>query len=213
MKLTSRRALAALAALAAMHAAPALAQGGYGECENPFINAYGPFDYRTATPEQKNIVEINHFTAPVESLRAGKTGAIGADIDYTLRAFPNHPRALMAMVRLGQQEKTDQPRGARYTVRCYIERGMVFQPDDMNVVQVRGIWLSMQDRYPEAIRDFEKVIENQPTNANAHYNLGLAYFATKDYERARAEAKAAFDLKFPLEGLKHKLQAVGKWDR
>ncbi len=212
MKLTSWRALAALAALAALPAAPVLAQG-YGECENPFVNAYGPFDYRTATPDQKNIVETNHFTPAVEALRAGKTAAVGSDIDYTLRAFPNHPRALMAMVRLGQQEKTDQPRGARYTVQCYLARGMEFRPDDMNVVQVRGIWLSMQNRYADAIRDFEKVIEEQPNNANAHYNLGLAYFATKDYDRARAEAKTAFDLKFPLEGLKHKLQAVGKWDR
>ncbi len=211
MKLRCLSRLLVLAA-AALPAGVALAQG-YGECENPFVNAYGPFDYRTATPEQKHVVEVNHFTPAVEALREGKTGAIGADIDYTLRALPNHPRALQAMVRLGQQEKTDQPRGARYTVRCYIERGMVFRPDDMNVVQIRGIWLSMQNKNVEAIRDFQTVIEQQPANANAHYNLGLAYFATKDYERARAEAKTAFELKFPLEGLKHKLQAVGKWDQ
>jgi tetratricopeptide (TPR) repeat protein len=192
-------------------AAGASAQQG-GDCGNPFVNAYGPFDYRMATPEQRNLVESYHFTPAVEALRSGATGAIGSDLDYTLRAFPNHPRALMAMIRLSQHEKAAKPKGANFSVDCYLERALQFRPDDVNVRLVRGIYMSMKGNHLQAISEFEAVIEQQPANGNAHYNLGLAYFETKDYGRARAEAKKARELNFPLDGLQRKLQSVGKWD-
>src|SRR5438128_12469438 len=92
----------------------AVAQG-YSDCGNPFQNAYGPYDYRTATDQQKHLVEITgaHFTTSVETLRSGNTGTLGGELDYTLRVFPNHTRALMAMVRLGQRDKTIKPQGAQ----------------------------------------------------------------------------------------------------
>jgi tetratricopeptide (TPR) repeat protein len=62
-----------------------------------------------------------------------------------------------------------------------------------------------------AIEDLEAVVAQQPENANAHYNLGLVYFDAKDYERALRESKLATKLGFPMEGLRHKLQAAGKW--
>jgi tetratricopeptide (TPR) repeat protein len=211
MDTTSKLAVLFVASLVAVHAPAPLAQST-GECGNPLVNAFGPFDYRTSTQEQRTLVEAYHFTPSVEALRAGSTGAIGSDIDYTLRAFPNHPRALMAMIRLGQHEKAAKPRGAGYTVECYVERALQFRPDDVNVRQIRGIYLSMQGDHLRAIGDFEAVVQEQPDNANAHYNLGLAYFETKNYGKARAEAKRALELKFPLDGLKRKLQAAGKWD-
>src|SRR5437868_1067555 len=72
--------------------------GDCGSLDNP---SYGPFDYRTATAYQKQLVEIigAHFTSSVESLQHGNTAPIGGELDYTLRAFPNHRRALLAMIR------------------------------------------------------------------------------------------------------------------
>ena len=59
-------------------------------------NAYGPFDYRTATEEQHRMVEGAHFLGYIESLKRGKNAVTpGPDIDYTLRVFPNHHRALL----------------------------------------------------------------------------------------------------------------------
>ena len=55
------------------------------------------------------------------------------------------------------------------------------------------------------------VIEQEPQNANAHYNLGLAYFETGDYDTALAKARQARALGFPLPGLADKLKAKGKW--
>jgi tetratricopeptide (TPR) repeat protein len=191
-------------------AAPADAAGFLADCGNPFENAYGPFDYRTATASQKKIVESVHFTAEVEQLRAGITGSIGTEIDYTLRAFPNHPRALMAMIRLGQRDKTVKPRGAQYTVECYLNRAVRFRPNDMNARQLRGIYGALNGKPRQAIDDFNAVLVLEPNNANAHYNLGLAYFDLKDYERAAQEARRAKELGFALEGLSHKLKSVGK---
>jgi tetratricopeptide (TPR) repeat protein len=201
----------ALAICAASPTTSAQSQQFVGDCGNPFENAYGPYDYRTATAAQKSIVEVNHFTSLVESLQGGITGTIGGEIDYTLRAFPNHPRALMAMIRLGQRDKTNKPRGAHYTVECYIDRANRYQPDDMGVRQIRGIYYSMNRKYDLAIADFAEVIEQAPDNANAHYNLGLAYFETRQYDKALEEARKAKSLGFPLEGLKHMLTSAGKW--
>src|SRR5207248_1557456 len=116
------------------------------------------------------IVEDHHFTPEVELLRSGVSSAIGGDIDYTLRAIPNHPRALMAMVRLGQRDKTSRPKGAHFTVECYIDRAIRYQPDDMNVREIRGIYRSMVGDHAAAVTDFEAVVQQQPANGNAHYN-------------------------------------------
>jgi hypothetical protein len=204
---------AMLASVASLQcaAADATMPHSLGDCGDPFKWRFGPFDYRTATEEQKKIVEIYHFTPEVESLQSGVSADIGGELEYVLRAFPNHPRALMALIRLGQREKSTKPRGAGYTVQCFVERAIAFRPDDINIRQIRGIFYSLHRQYDQAIADFTAVIEEQPDNANAHYNLGLAYFEKGNYDGARAEAKLAKNLGFPLDGLKNMLKAKGKW--
>jgi tetratricopeptide (TPR) repeat protein len=193
-------------------AAPGVAfSQGVSDCGNPFQNAYGPFDYRTATPGQRSIVEQHHFTPNIEALQSGNSGTIGNELDYTLRAFPNHPRALAAMVRLGQKEKIRKPHGAQFTVECYLERATQFRPDDPNVQLVRGIYYTLQRKYELAINEFNAAIQQAPDNANAHYNLGLAYFENKQYAQATEQAKIAKTLGFPLDGLKNMLKSAGQW--
>jgi len=57
---------------------------------------YGPFDYlqRADFPGELAVVEDNHFDEGVESLKKGMSTSPIGDIDYTLRAWPNHHRAL-----------------------------------------------------------------------------------------------------------------------
>jgi len=204
--------LCSIASIGCAAADGAVTLRGSGACGDPFVGrGYGPFDYRTATPDQKNIVETYHFTPEIESLQSGISGTLGGELDYTLEAFPNHPRALMALIRLGQRDKTAKPKGSRYTVECFVERAVAFRPDDPNVLQIRGIFYSMNRRYDRAIADFTAVLEQQPDNANARYNLGLAYFETGNYAAANAEARLAQKLGFPLTGLKNKLKVKGKW--
>ena len=101
---------------------------------------YGPFDYRVSK-DKLPLVEGYHFDSGVETLTKQKTGFFGGDIDYTLRAFPNHHRALMAMINLGVKEKAQKPRGANFTVDCYLMRAEQYQPDDGMVKAIFGIYL------------------------------------------------------------------------
>lgn len=174
-------------------------------------NPYGPFDYRFATPEQKRLVEGAHFTPSVEALLQGRTGKLGSDIDYTLRAFPNHPRALMAMVRLSEKEKRQRPDGAQYTVGCYFDRAMRFAYDDPNVRLVYGIYLLRKNDPQAALRQFEEAKTLGLEDPNLDYNLGLAYFELGEYEKSLDHAKRAYAMGYPLTGLRDKLQAKGQW--
>jgi tetratricopeptide (TPR) repeat protein len=184
----------------------AMAQNGCGA----LTNAYGPFDYRTAK-DKLAIVEQYHFTSEVETLRSGATGTVGSDLDYTLRASPNHHRALNAMANLAVKSHTDKPRGARYTVECWFDRAIRFAQNDGVVRIIQGVYLSRIDRPREAVRVFEEAKAYEQGNANLYYNLGLAYCDLKDYPNALTNAHRAYALGAPLPGLRNKLQAAGKW--
>jgi tetratricopeptide (TPR) repeat protein len=176
-------------------------------------NQYGPFDYRKAAtlPEELSVVERNHFTTSVEQNIKGSTGSVGSDIDYTLRAWPNHHRALAAMSRQGLVEKTPMVRGAKYPVECYFLRAFEFAPDDGVAHAVFATHLSANGREKEALAQFKRAVELEPDNPALNYNAGLASLKTKDYDNALLYAQKAYSLNFPLPGLKSKLVALGKW--
>ena len=173
-------------------------------------NAYGPYDF-WVDKGKLGIVESNHFTPEVENLRSGKSGYIGGDLDYTLRAFPNHPRALMSMMRLGEKERTERPRGALRSVRCYFERAVSFRPNDPTVRMIYGTFLAKRKKDAEALEQLEVAKEYAGDNANVHYNLGLVYLSLGKYDQALSYAQTAYRLGFPLPGLKDKLKKAGHW--
>jgi predicted Zn-dependent protease len=185
--------------------AVAIAQG----CGS-LANSYGPFDYRTSK-DRLEIVEGAHFTSDVETLRAGATSSVAGDIDYTLRASPNHHRALNAMVNLSVRVQKAKPPGAHYTVDCYFERAFRFAPDDGLVRLIYGVYLSRINRNREAIKVFEDAKKYEANNANVYYNLGLAYLDVKDYPNALENAQTAYRLGAPLPGLRARLKAAGQW--
>jgi hypothetical protein len=173
-------------------------------------NAYGPFDYRS-DKRQLPVVELFHFKPQVENLIKGTTGSIGADIDYTLRAFPNHPRALMAMVRLGDKSRTERPLGTSYTVECYLQRASRFQADDGMVSMIYANYLAKKGRGSEALVYLNRAVESGEGSANLYYNSGLIYFDLKDYVNSLANAHKAYQMGYPLPGLRDKLKKIGKW--
>jgi len=173
-------------------------------------NAYGPFDYRTAK-HQLRIVEKFHFTQDVEALRQGSTGPVGGDLDYTLRASPNHHRALNAMMNLAFKVRNDKPRGAQYTIECYFDRAMRFAPDDGEVLVLYGVYLARANHKQDAVQAFERALKFEQQNPNVHYNLGLVYFDLKDYDNARKQAHLAYKLGSQLPGLRDKLKQANQW--
>lgn len=182
-----------------------------GEDCGDIKNAYGPYDYRTIPAFNLSLVEGGHYTPNVEHLITGQSGRLGADLDYTLRAIPNHPRALVSMVNLTFRDKKDPPQGARYVVTCWFDRAMRMAPDDPKVRSVYGYYLSRKGDHKAAVEQFRYALELGADDGNTHYNLGLALFNVKEYDEALREAKTAEERGFPLQGLKNKLKAVNKW--
>ena len=187
------------------------ARADIATCGDPFKNSFGPFDYRLeiGTAHMKD-VEASHFTPEVESLKGGHQGTLGADLDYVLRAYPNHPRALLAMMRYALASKTPRARGLNWPFYCYFERAVTYQPKDPMARVIAGTYLLRVGHKNEA-REQLDIADQLADSGNVHYNLGLAYFELGEYAKAREHAKAAAELGFDLPGLRKKLVDVGQW--
>lgn len=176
-------------------------------------NGYGPFDYmeRYNLKSKLDVVEEYHFTPRVEDLVGGESGYLGGDLDYTLRAWPNHHRALVSLFKYSIREKSTQILGLKWPVECYFDRAIRMNAKDAQVRSIYSAFLSHHNRNREALEQLEVAANLEPDNATILYNLGLLYFKQKNYEKARHYAKQAYALDFPLSGLKNKLIRAGKW--
>ncbi len=173
-------------------------------------NGYGPYDYRF-DKSKLTVVEVNHFTVKVENLQCCLNGPLEADIDYTLRAFPNHHRALLAMERLAAKMRTERPPRANWPVACYYERAVRFRPDDSTARMLFAAFLAKKGNPAEAIKHMQFVEKTAGPSANLHYNMGLVYTDLKEYDKALEHAHRAYQLGFNLPGLRNKLERAGKW--
>ena len=183
--------------------------GGCGNLRSQF--QYGPYDARTDL-DKLQIVLVPHFPPVVEALIKGDTNRHpGGDIDYTLRAIPNYHRALIAIMRLGERDKTDQPRDTRYRVECWFQRAIAFAPDDAIVRMIYSTYLNSKKRAAEATSQLEIATGYAKENAFTHHNIGLHYFDLKNYERALSQAHKAIALGFERTDLADQLRSVGKW--
>lgn len=189
-----------------LHAAPHC-----GEITRKRFSA--PYDY--IDPDQKpylELVESAHFTPNIETLRHGNSGTLGGELSYTLIQFPNHHRALAAFSKLSLRDKTLKPAGAHYTVWCFFDRAIRFKPNDALVRMLLGNYLLKAGQADKATEQLQIAVDLQPEDPTINYNLGLLYMQKKNYEQAKIYAKKAYELGFPLPGLKNQLVKAGKWD-
>jgi hypothetical protein len=197
-------------------AAAALALSGTAQAEQDsycgklHTNHYGPYDYRTDT-DKLPIVENAHFTKEVEQGIKGNTSYLGADLDYTLQAFPNHHRALVTLVQISLRDKTVHIPYAKFPVECYFDRAFRFTPDDGIARATYGTWLYGMGHYDKALAAYKDAIALDPENPMINYNLGLAYLKKGDFDHANLYAHKAYEQGYPLPGLKNQLAKAGKW--
>lgn len=209
----SRRFLIAVILSSGIYTCPVALAATANECGDPFDRGgFGPFDYTNPEHQDQMLrVTSEHFTASVEALQAGSTSEnLMHDLDFTLRAIPNHHRALYAMSR---HKLT--PEGARSgykTPECYFQRALQFKPNDGVVHMLFGIYLYGSAEMEQAMERLQQAVKIMPTSAEAHYNLGLVSIEVKDYQAARDHAHEAYRLGYPLLGLKEKLQKLGIWE-
>ncbi len=183
---------------------------GPQQCGDPFRNHYGPWDYRTAKRADLDIVETSHFTPRIELLGKGDRH-LGDDISYTLAVFPNHHRALNAITKLADKEKTDKPQKSYHTIECWYDRAIRFRPNDTVARSLFARYLAKRKRKDEALQQLEKATEFAKDNAFSQYNIGLVYFEIGEFDRALAQAHKAMALGFERPALADLLKRENKW--
>lgn len=174
-------------------------------------SSLGPLDYRTTPPGEIYFVEIRHFPEHVERLIRGEKGSIAGDLAYTLRVFPNHPRALRSAAELTRRNGGVMPQDMHYSIACWFDRAIAYRPDDAQVRVVFATELIRAKKLTEARQQVETAEKLAKGNPTVHYNVGLLYFDLKDYDRSMANAKVAYEAGFNLPGLKDKLTKAGQW--
>lgn len=179
-------------------------------CGMIFTDHYGPFDYRRRAQSVKTVEDF-HFTPKVEALVSAQSGYIGGDINYTLRAVPNHHRALIAVMRFTEREKSDQLRGMDFPVECYFDRAIRFMPDDIVVRALYAQFLQKRKRTEEGLRHLDYAVTQAGDSPLSHYNLGLVYLELGEPGKALAQAHRANALGLPQAELADRLKALGKW--
>jgi tetratricopeptide (TPR) repeat protein len=223
----SRSSLTALAlrcALVASALAPGAADAQVSALAcGELTNSFGPFEYRMdrfvlppgdPMPYRGKlaIVEREHFTPPVEALTRGQSSVEpGPDLDYTLRAFPNHHRALAALLRAAQRNTTPQPLGLPRPIECYFERALRFRADDTTARLLYAKFLLAKQRRPEALTQIAQATEYAKEMGFTHYNIGLLYLEAAEPAQALAAAHRAMQLGFPGGILRDRLVALGRW--
>lgn len=209
------KSLAVIAAgIMACGAAPSAGAGEKGPeqflaCGDVFDVAFGPFDY-TSPSDRTNlpIVENHHFDSTVESLERGLTSSRAMDdIAYTLRAFPNHHRALNAVARM-DLEKGGIPLDL-LPAQCWFDRAIRFRPDDGTVWLVYANYQVRKGWEEEALQSYAEAKALLPDSPEVDYNLGLLYFKLGQYEKALLHARSAYAADYPLQGLRRKLSEKG----
>ncbi len=191
------------------------ANAGVADCGS-LDNAYGPYDYRDPSTLGKGgpryLVDSAHFTIDVQTLAHGSTSDLpGSDLDYTLRAFPNHHAALYSMINYYTDALAKTRPPMRRSAECYFDRAIRFQPDDETVWMLYGVYLSRIDKIGDAIEKLKHAEELNPKAPEVHYNLGLMYIKAGNYDAALSEARIAYHAKYPLMGLKKELKEKGVW--
>ncbi len=97
-----------------------------------FSGGYGPYDYtqRHAYSKQLRRVEKHHFTSDVEFLKRGSTTMLPyGDLAYTLRAWPNHHRALNAISRYQLRMKRKN-KSIDIPAECWFKRAISYTRRD-----------------------------------------------------------------------------------
>lgn len=189
---------------------PSVTMAGELDCGS-LENAYGPYDYTNAQhrAEKIPIVEVGHFNDDVRTLRKGQSGTdpLG-DLDYTLRAVPNHHAALDAVARYFINGGT----AGRYrTAECYFDRAIRFKPDDGTTYLIYGVYLHRKKQLAPAEQQYLRALELLGESADAHYDIALLYVDMGQWEKAKTHALKAYEFAHPLQGLKRRLREHGLW--
>ena len=169
------------------------------------------WDYRYATQAEHKEVEGAHFVPVVENLIRGNRGYLGGDLSYTLRASPNHHRALVSVMKWSEKLKSSRLPDMLYPAECYFERGIRYKADDHVVKLLYAQFLVSNSRPADAVKQLDLVVKMAGDNGFTLYNIGLIYSDMKDFDQALIYAHKAISKGFFRPELRKRLEQAGRW--
>jgi tetratricopeptide (TPR) repeat protein len=165
-------------------------------------------DYYSSAADAQNrlkVVEKYHWDLAIRHLEGGNYLQSHKNLDHILRYIPNHPHALERYSKLAIE------RGKPESALQYLDFAVQFSPDTVSTYIVYGIHRYRMEDYGQAAKRFRQALERDPERAEAHYNLGLALLEQGQYAEAREHAERAYELEYPLPGLRRRLERSGHW--
>jgi tetratricopeptide (TPR) repeat protein len=156
-------------------------------------------------------VNRNHLEPAVRALsESDYSPEVIGDLGFILNHWPNHYPALQALIKY-KVGGGNADRGRYRSADCYFEIAHQFVPNDWNVLVLYGIYRYRSGDRARAEQYWKRAIEIEPDSAEAHYNLGLLYVEEARFDDALVHANRAYDLGYPLPGLRAKLTRAGYW--
>ena len=70
------------------------------------------------------------------------------------------------------------------------------EPDNIEIIRIRGMLYSLAEKYDQAISDFKLIIETTPTDASAYYLKSNCHFNMGDFDLAKRDYMRALKLQF-----------------
>jgi tetratricopeptide (TPR) repeat protein len=215
----------------------------YGSAEDGPDNVdgqFGPYDYYrppSQPPAAIALVERAHLGYVVaEQLFKKDYCGYYLNLDYTLRALPNHPKALTMMAKYLESHATCPPsRKDEVTTAAavialesgtwqerdmtyYFETAINFMTEDTRVIPrhaethvLYGDWLRKSGNYEKAQKQYETAISLKPGFTDAYYGMGMMYLDQKNTAKAAEYAKQAYSTGKPPPELRDRLVASGVW--
>ena len=154
------------------------------------------------------MVESAHLANMEKRLKTNQ-GEVASwrDIEYVLNHIPNHPKALWYLIRFSREFKDYKPQDAD----VFFEKAIQWSPEEPNTRVLYGLHLQKYPKLKEVIEQYNIALKYDPNHVEAHYNLGLALLEAGDIDSAKLHAKKAYELGYPLPGLREKLKKLNAW--
>jgi tetratricopeptide (TPR) repeat protein len=191
-------ACAAFAALSAVAQAPRVVDPDAGRRDK---NYYDP----AAAPIVRS-VELNHLGRAINQMHEKRWPGARADLEFILRYVANHPQALSLLSEVCFKVKEPD------CAQPFFDNALRLYPETASTHAAYGAYLHRLGNVPQAIEAYKRALALNPKSTQTHYNLGLAYFDTKDYQRANEEAQRAYAMGAELPGLRDKLIRAKQWN-
>ena len=185
-------------------------QGDENHPCGPIANHYGPYDYRTERARLR-IVDAHHFNARVEALIAGQSGTLENDLNYTLKASPNHHRALLSLLRYSMRAKSKSLTDFDWPLECYFERAIRFQKYDTVARMIYAQFLARSKRVKDATVQLDTAVALGAENALTQFNAGMIFFDLGLFDRALAQAHRAKAMGLMKTDLEDRLKGANRW--